>query len=122
MAESGQSFLDVGKWGSGIQDAAITTHVPLIGGTWGHILDVGSQEGWCYFTAVSPTYLKTMGIPMIEGRDFSERDTKTSPKVAIVNRTFARMWAGDRNPIGQTFRTRPEPGYPSTSYEIVGII
>jgi predicted permease len=74
------------------------------------------------FHCVSPTYLKTMGIPVIEGRDFSLRDTRTSPKVAIVNRTFARMWAGDRNPIGQTFRTRPEPGYPSTSYEIVGII
>jgi predicted lysophospholipase L1 biosynthesis ABC-type transport system permease subunit len=32
------------------------------------------------------------------------------------------MWFGDRNPIGQTFRTRPEPGYPATSYEIVGVI
>jgi hypothetical protein len=46
-----KSLLDEVKSVSGIVDAATTIHVPLIGGSWGHILDVGSQEGWCYFTA-----------------------------------------------------------------------
>jgi predicted permease len=117
-----RSLLEEVQSVSGILDAATTIHVPLIGGSWGHILDVGSQEGWCYFTAVSPSYLATMRVPVSEGRDFSIRDTAISPKVAIVNKTFVRMWFGDRNPIGQTFRTRPEPGYPATSYEIVGVI
>ena len=117
-----QELVDEVKSVPGILNAASTIHVPLVGGSWGHILDAGPQEGWCYFTAVSPAYLATMGIPIIEGRDLSLRDTATSPKVAIVNQTFVRLWAGNRNPIGQTFRTRPEPGYPSTVYEIVGVV
>ena len=117
-----QQLVDEVKSVPGILNAAATTHVPLVGGSWGHILDVGSQEGWCYFTAVSPEYLATMDTPIIEGRDLSLRDTATSPKVAIVNQTFVRLWTGNRNPIGQTFRTRPEPGYPATVYEIVGVI
>jgi predicted permease len=115
-------LLDQVKSVPGVRNAATTIHVPLIGGSWGHILDAGAREGWCYFTAVSPEYLATMDIRVIQGRDFSIRDTSTSPKVAIVNQTFVRMWAATGSPIGQTFRTRPEPGYPATVYEIVGVI
>ena len=56
------------------------------------------------------------------GRDFTLRDTRTSPRVAIVNETFVKQFAGGADPIGQTLRTGEEPRYPSTVYEIVGVI
>jgi len=43
-------------------------------------------------------------------------------RVAVVNQTFVRVLLHGANPIGQTLRTHPEPGYPSTIYEIVGVI
>ncbi|MGE5813085.1 MAG: ABC transporter permease, partial [Acidobacteriota bacterium] len=44
---------------------------------------------------VGPRYFSTMGIPLIAGREFSERDTATSPKVAIINETMAKKYWPD---------------------------
>jgi putative ABC transport system permease protein len=63
-----------------------------------------------------------MGAPLVAGRDFNQRDTPTSPKVAIVNEAFARKLLDGGNPLGQTFRTVAEPGYPETIYEVVGLV
>jgi predicted permease len=106
----------------GVLHAATTTNVPLIGGSWGHGVRIGSSEGSSMFTWVSPSYFQTMGIPLLRGREFSPNDTETSPRVAIVNQTFVNKLLGGGDPIGQTLRTSPEPKYPSTVYEIVGVI
>jgi predicted permease len=50
---------------------------------------------------VSPHYFATMGIPILHGRDFSERDTPNSPPVAVVNQAFADKYWPDQNPIGK---------------------
>jgi hypothetical protein len=71
---------------------------------------------------VSPGYFDTLGIPILRGRDFTLRDTAASPRVAIVNEAFVRQFAGNADPLGQTLRTGAEPRYPSTVYEIVGVI
>ncbi len=63
-----------------------------------------------------------MGIHIVKGRGFTARDMRTSPRVAIVNQTFVRRFVGTADPIGQTLQTSPEPDYPSTVYEIVGVI
>jgi hypothetical protein len=63
-----------------------------------------------------------MGIPVLDGRGFSARDTGASPRVAVVNHTFARKFGGSARTIGRTLRTSPEPGFPSAVYEVVGII
>jgi len=59
--------------------------------------------------SISPNYLRLMGIPLLAGRDFNGRDTTTSPKVMLVNQTFARRFFPDRHPVGQRGRrpTRP---------------
>jgi predicted permease len=46
-------------------------------------------------------YFQFMGIPMLEGRDFTERDDAGAPAVMIVNETFARHFFGTSNPIGR---------------------
>ncbi len=106
----------------GVLNASTTTNVPLIGGSWGHHIYIGSTEGPSKFTWVSPSYFETMGIPLITGRGFNKNDTSGSLRVAVVNETFVRRYLGKINPIGQTLRTGQEPGYPSTVYQIVGVI
>ena len=63
-----------------------------------------------------------MGIPIVRGRSFTLDDTASSPRVAVVNETFIRRYLSGVEPIGQTLRTGQEPNYPSTVYEIVGVI
>jgi predicted permease len=55
--------------------------------------------------SVPPGYFQFMGIRLLEGREFTERDDATSPAVMIVNETFARRFFGDRSPVGRTVRT-----------------
>ncbi len=106
----------------GILNAATTTNVPLLGSSWTHGVTVDGVENSAKFTWVSPGYFETVGTPLVQGRDFSIHDTRTSARVAIVNRTFVRLFVPDGNPIGKTLRTGAEPNYPSTVYEIVGVI
>ncbi len=106
----------------GVLSAATTTNMPLVGGSWGHDVHVGSNEGPSKFTWVSPGYFETMHIPLITGRDFNQNDTSGSLRVAVVNETFVRHYLGKLNPLGQTLRTGQEPNYPSTVYQIVGVI
>jgi len=106
----------------GVVNAGTTTHTPLIGGSWSHGVRMGAVEAGAQFTWVSPGYFDAMGIRIVQGRGFTLRDTRSSPRVAIVNQRFVRRFVGTTDPIGQTLRTDPEPGYPSTVFEIVGVI
>jgi predicted permease len=106
----------------GVLSAATTTQAPLRGGSWEHSVRTGSIEGNSKFTWISPDYFRTMGIPVVRGRGFSRDDTATSQRVAVVNQTFVRRFLGGADPLGHTLRTAPEPNYPSTVYEIVGVI
>ena len=106
----------------GVINAATTTNAPLIGGSWTHNIHIESAEGASKFTWVSPEYFETMGIPLQAGRGFNDSDTATAPRVAVVNQAFIRTFLGSGNPIGHTLRTSPEPNYPETLYQIVGVI
>ena len=54
--------------------------------------------------ATDSHYLRTLGIPVIEGRDFSEFDTETSPPVALVNQAFVKKYFPAENPVGKQLR------------------
>jgi hypothetical protein len=56
------------------------------------------------------------------GREFTERDTLSSPKVAIVNEAFARKFFGGANPVGRTFHQEAEAGKPEPLFQIVGLV
>ncbi len=55
-------------------------------------------------------YFRTLGIPLLEGRDFSTQDTPKSQKVAILNRSYARRLFGDQSPIGHWIGYNAPPG------------
>jgi predicted permease len=69
--------------------------------------------------AVGPAFFSRMGIPLIAGREFTEADTTTGPKVAVVNEEFAKHFFGDRNPIGRKFTRGSGKG--ALDIEIVGV-
>jgi len=54
---------------------------------------------------VDGDYLKALGIPLLRGRAFNQEDRAGSPSVAMINKGLARRVYGDRDPIGQLFRT-----------------
>jgi predicted permease len=77
--------------------------------------------------AVSPGYFTAMGIPILAGREFDERDGPVVPatedwgyRVAVVNETFAKHYFKDANPIGRHIGFGTNPGTP-TPVEIVGV-
>jgi len=74
------------------------------------------------FSSVSPDYFKTLRIPMLAGRDFNERDTLQSPRVAIVNGAFARLLGLGKNPVGMRFRREATPTSPEEVNEIIGVV
>jgi predicted permease len=117
-----RELLDEVRATPGVLNAATTTNSPLLGSSWEHGVRVGSVEANSKFTWVSPGYFDTMGIPIVRGRTFNQNDTATSTKIAVVNQTFVSKFLGGTDPIGQTFRSEQEGDYPSTLYEIVGVI
>jgi macrolide transport system ATP-binding/permease protein len=70
-------------------------------------------------TWVDDAYFGTLGVAVLRGRNFSTADTPQSPKVAIVNETFARThWPGE-DAVGRRFRLRTVDG---PEFHIVGIV
>jgi predicted permease len=74
------------------------------------------------FNWLGPGYLRTMGITLLSGRDFDDHDTASSPRVAIVNQSFARKLGLGGDPVGQRFRRQATPSSPETVFEIVGFV
>ena len=61
-----------------------------------------SMDRSAFTNMITPGYFETFGIRLLRGRDFSDYDTKTSPRVAIISTSMARLYFGDRDPLGQT--------------------
>jgi predicted permease len=70
-----------------------------------------AQDNW-----VGPRYFTTVGIPLIEGREFEDRDTATSPRVAIVSESMARRYFGMGSASGRRL------GFSALDTEIVGVV
>jgi putative ABC transport system permease protein len=70
---------------------------------------------------ITPGFLHTMGIPVLEGRDFAEADDRTSPYVVLVSRRLAHaLWPG-RQAIGQTLRIGDDS--PETPWHrVIGVV
>jgi predicted permease len=64
---------------------------------------------------VSDSFLSTMGIGLLQGRDLAASDTSANPKVAVVNETFVRSFLPAEEPVGKSFRIASDP------YRIVGV-
>ena len=83
-----------------------------------------AQEPSADLTPVSPGYFGTMQIPLLEGRDFSDRDDKNAPQVMIVNQAFAQKFFPGENVIGKKLKPGAGSGDPKGPpwREIVGVV
>jgi putative ABC transport system permease protein len=107
----------------GVTDAAQAFIVPVSGSGWNNeiVIDGQTRKENVNFNRVSERYFKTMGTPLLAGRDFDRRDTVGSAPAAIVTETFARRFFGGQNPVGRTFQIDEAPGRPRPEYHIVGL-
>jgi putative ABC transport system permease protein len=111
----------------GVSSVGFTSSAPFRGGVGsaveikGRKLSASEKEISWLFT-ITPDYFATMGIPLLQGRKFSESDDQSGKGVAIINETFARRFFPNINPLGQIIihKTNNEEGSP-VEFEVVGI-
>ena len=106
----------------GVEAASVATKVPL---GFGGNSDMGvridgytpapNEEISIYYNRVGSDYLRTMGITVVAGRDFTDRDTSDRPDVLIVNETVVRRYFSGRDPIGGRIRLG------NRTLEVVGV-
>jgi predicted permease len=108
----------------GATGVAIARVALLAGNNWGNSVSV---EGFARgpdtdtdanYNEVSPGYFRTLGVPLMSGREFSAADTLGAPKVAIVNQAFARKFNLGRDAVGKHM----SQGEEKLDTEIVGLV
>jgi predicted permease len=110
----------------GVQSAAIASGLPPLRPP---NMNDTKTEGWVrtkggpienvdYYQIVGKDFFKTMGIRLMDGRVFDERDTPSSPDVIIINQTMARTFWGSQNPIGKHI----QPGFSGPDCTIIGVV
>ncbi len=79
------------------------------------------EDMQAFMNSLSPGYFTAMGINLLAGRDFDQRDMKEDAKVAIVNQKFAQHFFGNQSPIGRHLGRGTAPGT-KLDVEIVGVV
>jgi putative ABC transport system permease protein len=106
----------------GVETVALSDS-PLLGGSgWNNFVSVNGAPPngvLSYMRAVSPGWLETMKIRLLDGRDFRPGDTH--PGAALVNETFAKTYFDGVDPVGKSFDLSMDEGV-RLRYEIVGLV
>jgi predicted permease len=100
--------------------------VPLVSGdNWGSNITVEGftrdpdADTHTNLNAVGPGFFKAIEVPLLAGRDFTRADTLGTPKVAIVNETFAEKFGLGKNPIGRRMASGRSD---NLDIEIIGLV
>lgn len=111
----------------GVESAASVTTAPLSGGPTfimrveSNVNVTPSSAPVTRYRTISPDYFKVMGIALVSGRFFTERDTVGAPRVVIINRAFARKFLSEfPNPLGQRVEVALDD--PPRWAEVVGVV
>jgi putative ABC transport system permease protein len=116
----------------GVESVGATSNLPPRGGQGvpfkivGKAAPANDQLPQSGYHEVSPRFFETMGIPLLRGRAFNDRDSETGPGVTIISETFARQFFGDEDPIGQSIQAVMNTSNPKLAgdrvREIVGVV
>src|SRR5262252_8297243 len=108
--------------------AAAYTMVPLLAGDeWDSYMSVegyqvkDGEDMQAFMNSPSPGYFETLGVPILEGRDFDARDIKKDSKVAIVNQRFAKHFFGEKSAVGRHLAQGDGPDI-KLDVEIIGVV
>jgi predicted permease len=107
----------------GVMTASVSTHTPLSGSIWSEPAVPAGQpipdRDNAFFVGAGPGFFTTLQIPLVAGREFTERDSPAAPGVAIVNERFAQQHFKNQDPIGQQLAARVRGQ--KRDLEIVGV-
>ena len=112
---------------AGVKSAALASVGILAGDEWDSTTSVEGHDAkdgedmQAFMNALSPGYFKTMGITVIEGRDFTAADIKKDSKNVIVNRKFAQHFFKDKSAIGKRLGRGLGPNT-KHDIEIIGVV
>src|SRR3984885_5348636 len=114
----------------GVEVAAFACSLPLEAGyklpfnIVGRPLGKNSFTGGAEWISASPGYFAVFKIPIIQGRDFSDRDNAGAPGVIIINQAMARKYWPNQNPIGQLIEISKGhgPQFDEPARQIIGIV
>ena len=113
----------------GVQSAGVSTSVPMSGvntagsfGIEGRTTAPGEMAPWGNRWFAGASYFQTMGIPLLKGRYFDDRDVRDAPQVAIIDETMERKFWPDENPIGKRIGFQRDPQGNPIWREVVGVV
>jgi predicted permease len=108
----------------GVKGATPVSIVPVSGSSWNRGLTINGepQEGYPYINGVGGEYFAMLDIPLRAGRTFTDQDTPTSPRVAVVNSAFVERYIKNGDPIGRVFHFEVGPSEPNPPIQIVGVV
>ena len=112
----------------GVVSASRAIVTPIGRGSWDNGIVVEGpqaptgQDADVYINFVAPDFFSTLRTPLLEGRDFGERDAGETPRVAIINQALARKFFPGSDPLGKSIRTYGTATTLTEPIEIVGIV
>ncbi len=108
----------------GVESVSVAGTAPLSGYSAMSSLEVEGRETTAAIHTVSPDYFRTLRIPLLGGRVFTEQDRIGAKRVAILNRTAAHRFFPGADPVGKLIRVHLAADYPKAEplLEIVGIV
>jgi len=109
----------------GVGDAALSLTTPGGSGQFTPVIDITDAspvEGPVWANLISPGWFATFGTRLVAGRDVADEDRQGSPRVAVVNETFARSLLRGGNPVGRTFTLYPRTPRSLGPIQIVGVV
>jgi putative ABC transport system permease protein len=109
----------------GVQEASVSGQFPLATGGGatlftradGNVPPVSERKG-APSNDITPGWFRTLGIPLLGGRDFTEQDILDRPNVAVISASGAKTLFGNENPIGKTLLVTSG----SIPVEIIGVV
>ncbi|MBI3491974.1 MAG: ABC transporter permease, partial [Acidobacteria bacterium] len=110
----------------GVADAAVSVVTPVSGNTWNTRVEVSGgvalpdRQRSTNVNYVTQGWLATYGTPLVAGRDITDRDTRASPRIVVVNQAFAKRFLNGGSPIGHVVSYPPGPRQ-KPPMEIVGV-
>jgi putative ABC transport system permease protein len=110
----------------GVRSASRSDGTPLGGAVGASYLQIdgetpAAERELVFFNEVTGGYFETLGTHLLAGRDFSTHDTVSSPKVALVNESFARKYFQGQSPTGRRYRSE-DGNKLGDAVEIIGMV
>jgi len=110
----------------GVRAAAVSIFTPLSGRDRGRLVRVRgyepatTEDATIHINQVSEGYFEVLGMSLLRGRLFTDRDAERATRVALINESAVRKFFEDRDPIGESLELRRTGGY--SAYRIIGVV